>query len=105
MAPPKVPEMKRKYYTVEEANKTLPLVRAIVKDIVNQFRAVNELRQRLSAVMNERRKPAGDYYSEELAQTQGEMEAEEEKLSGYIDELTKLGVELKGRRGSATSTA
>ncbi len=99
MAPPKLPETKKKYYTVEEANKTLPLVKMIVSDIVRQFHTVNELKLRLSAVMNERRKPAGDYYSEELAQSQAEMEAEEEKLAGYIDELTRLGVELKGPDG------
>ncbi len=99
MAPPKPPEVKRKYYTVEEANKTLPLVRAIVGDIVRQFHTVNELRTRLSAVMNDRRKPSSDPYSEELAQSQAELESEEEKLAAFIDELAKLGVELKGPEG------
>ena len=55
MAPPKPAEAKRRYFSVEEANKTLPLVRAIVADIVSQFHVVNELKQRLSAVMNERK--------------------------------------------------
>src|SRR4051794_2257509 len=99
MAPPKPAETKRRYFSVEEANKTLPLVRAIVSDIVKQFRTVNELRQRLSAVMTERKRPQSDLYSEELAQSQAEMESEEEKLVAYIDELTKLGVELKGQDG------
>lgn len=99
MAPPKSPEVKRKYYTVEEANKTLPLLRAIVGDIVRQFHTVNELRQRLASVTRERRRRDSDPYSEELAQSQSEMEAEESKLAAYIDELTKLGVELKGPDG------
>ncbi|MDR3635477.1 MAG: DUF2203 domain-containing protein [Isosphaeraceae bacterium] len=99
MAPPKSPEVERRYYTVEEANKTLPLVRAIVGDIVRQYHTVNELRQRLDAVTNERRRRDGDPYSEEFAQSQSEMEAEEGKLAAYIDELTKLGVELKGPDG------
>jgi hypothetical protein len=99
MAPPKPVEAKRRYYTVEEANRTLPLVKAIVTDIVHQFRIVHELKQRLSAVLNERRRPSGDAYSEELAQTQTELEAEEEKLAVFIDELTKLGVEIKGPDG------
>jgi len=99
MAPPKSPEVKKKYYTVEEANKTLPLVRAIVGDIVRQYHTVNELSQRLAAVTSDRRRRDSDPYSEELAQSQSEMEAEEGKLAAYIDELTKLGVELKGPDG------
>lgn len=99
MAPPKPAEAKRRYFSVEEANRSLPLVRAIVSDIVRQWHTVNELKQRLSAVLSERKRPASDVYSEELAQSQAEMESEEEKLASYIDELTKLGVELKGPDG------
>src|SRR5262249_7021815 len=96
MAPAKRPEAKRRYYTVEEANKTLPLVKAIASDIVAQFRVVTELKQRLTAVVSEPRRSSTDLYSEELAQSQSELEVEEEKLNAYIEELTKLGVELKG---------
>jgi len=99
MAPPKPVEAKRKYFTVNEANKTLPLVRAIVTDIVRQFHTVNELSQRLSAVMHERRVSARDPYAEELAQSQAEMESEEAKLRSFRDELADLGVELKGPDG------
>jgi hypothetical protein len=99
MAPPKTPEAKRRYYSVEEANKTLPLVKAIVTDIVRQFRIVHELEQRLSAVVGERRKHSDDPYLEELAQTQAEMRTEQEKLDAYREELDKLGVEFKGPDG------
>ena len=67
MPPPKSAESKRRYFSVEEANKTLPLVRAIVADIVRQFHVLNELKQRLSAVMGQRKRPSSDPYSEELA--------------------------------------
>jgi hypothetical protein len=99
MAPTKPAEPKKKYFTVEEANRALPLVKVIVGDIVRQFQMVNELRQRLAAVVTEHRRPSSDPYSEELAQSQAELESEESKLEGYIDELTKLGVELKGPDG------
>ena len=90
-------EPKRKYYTVEEANKALPLVKAIVSDIVRQFQTVNDLKQRLSRVGFDRKQAlGGELYAEEIAQSQAELNNEETKLEGYIEELNKLGVELKG---------
>lgn len=92
-------EKKRKYFTIEEANKALPLVRMIVGDIVQQYRVVEDLQQRLSVVAREKRRPSNDVYSEELAQSQAELDAEETKLRTYIDELRRLGVEFKGADG------
>ncbi len=100
MAPAKpVVGRKRKYFTVEEANKALPLVRRIVADIVHQYRVVEDLQQRLSMISRDRRRPSNDFYSEELAQSQAEFEAEESKLSTYVHELRRFGVELKGPDG------
>jgi hypothetical protein len=92
-------EKKRRYFTVDEANKALPLIRMIISDIVRQNRVVEDLQQRLSRVSRERRRPSNDYYTEELAQSHAELEAEEAKLRSYIDELTRLGVEFKGQDG------
>jgi hypothetical protein len=100
MAPAKpIAGRKRRYFTIEEANKSLPLVKMIVGDIVRQYRVVEDLQQRLSMVSRERRRPSTDFYSEELAQSQAELEAEESKLSTYIEELKRLGVEFKGPDG------
>jgi hypothetical protein len=96
MAPAKpLAEKKRRYFSVEEANKSLPLVKVIVEDIVRQSSLVETLQQRLARVLRERRRPSDDLYAEELKQTQNELETEEEKLLGYVEELKKLGVELK----------
>lgn len=100
MAPAKpIAERKRRYFTVEEANKALPLVRMILGDIVQQYRVVEELQQRLAEVPRDRKRSANDPYSEEVAQSQAEFEAEEAKLRSYIDELRRLGVEFKGPDG------
>ena len=96
MAPAKpVAEKHRKYFSVDEANRSLPLVKAIVEDIVRQSRRVENLQERLRRVLREPRRRFDDLYSEELAQTQSELEVEEEKLQTYSDELKSLGVELK----------
>jgi hypothetical protein len=90
-------DARRKYFSVEEANKALPLVKAIVGDIVKQFQVVNDLAQRLAAVSGEqRRRKVDDMHSEELAHSRAELDTEEAKLVTFIDELTALGVELKG---------
>jgi hypothetical protein len=92
---------KRRYYSVEEANKTLPLVRAIMEDIVRQNRIVEELQDRIASVKRDRRRPprGQDSYSEELSQTQAELELREDELRAFILELQKLGVEFKGFDG------
>lgn len=96
-----------KTYTVEEANKALPLVRAIVADIVRQFGTVDEYRTRLSAVSSRSggskkqspRVAADDPYAEELAWSRSQLESEEGRLREYVEELEKLGIELKGPDG------
>jgi hypothetical protein len=50
-------------------------------------------------VHRDRRRPGDDLYSEELAHSQSELEAEEEKLRTFIEELRSLGVELKSEDG------
>lgn len=102
MAPTKPPATGRRYYTVEDANRALPLVRAIVADIVRQWQVVSELEQRLAPVLD-RRTPgsvgepdADDPYHEELAHRRAELDAEQRTFRAYLGELEKLGVELKG---------
>ena len=99
MPPPNPVEAKTKTFSVEEANKALPLVKAIVGDIVRQFEVVNELKQRLTSMQKDRRRPSNDPYAEETAQSRAELDSEELKLTTFIEELTRLGVELKGPDG------
>jgi hypothetical protein len=94
-----VVEPDKKYYSVEEANRALPLVRAIVGDIVAHCEQVEQLHARLSRVSRDRQKPSDDLYAEELAQTRAELAVQEERLREYVDELKKLGVELKSEDG------
>jgi len=89
---------KKKYFTIEEANNALPLVRAIVTDIVAKYSEVSERKSRLDQIRESRStrdRGARDMYGEELAQVEEELEKEIVKLQEFIDELEKLGIELK----------
>lgn len=71
-------------YTLDQANRSLPLVSRVVRDIVNAHEAVTQLHARLEeAPPSERR------------QVQGQLDESVERLQGYVDELTTLGIELK----------
>lgn len=101
MAIPNPVEAKPRFFSVEEANKTLPLVKAIVGDIVRQFEVVNSHKQRLVELKNRRRRPGAlsDSYTEATEQSQADLGLEEAQLIDYVEELGRLGVELKGPDG------
>ena len=87
----------RTLFTAASANKALPLVRAIVQDIVELYGDVREREHRLNALRRgSTSKPqSDDPYSEEVEQIRTELEKDVEKLEGFVEELTELGVEFK----------
>ena len=87
----------RQYFSVASANQTLPLVRAIVTDIVELFPEVRDREERLDRITRGRPKEErpGDPYSEEVEQIREDLERDVERLQGFIDELHNLGVDFK----------
>lgn len=85
----------RKLFTLEEANATLPLVRAIVTDLARLSRDVMERRERVSLLRGSRDPDSHDPYSEELAQIEDELAKDGRELQAYVEELRQLGVEPK----------
>ncbi len=93
--PSHAPE-RAKLFTPEQANATLPLVRAIVTDMVDLARDVEERRQRLTLLMAGRHGTSSNpLYNEELEQTEIELEKDHDQLRDYVRELQELGVEPK----------
>lgn len=80
-------------FTIEEANAALPLVRAIVTDLAGLSREVIERRRRVSLLLDSREADRGDPYREELVQISEELEKDNRRLQGYVEELRELGVE------------
>lgn len=85
----------------------LPLVRAIVRDWSELAREVIERQERLSALSHsddssgdksgtnslEKHEYATDYYTAELRQMRADLATDTERLTEYVIELRKLGVE------------
>jgi hypothetical protein len=75
----------KKYFTVAEANRSLPYVARIVEDLSACYGQVKEFRRRMEAA-------AGREGREQL---EAEYERSMDQLSGLVDELQQVGVELK----------
>jgi hypothetical protein len=91
----KKPKVTKKYFTLDQANASLPLVRAIVGDITQLAQSLRERRERLARLQTPARIRMGDAYREELDQARLEFERDQERLAEYAHELTALGIELK----------
>jgi hypothetical protein len=91
------PAANKRSFTVAEANAMLPLVRAIVDDIVRLFNEVAERRERLDRIRQSRgqRREDDNPYNEELQQVEDDLEKDIDRLNEFGDELRRLGLELK----------
>jgi len=86
----------KRYFTVSEANSTLPLVRAIVRDITELAAELRERHERLSRLqVHDRRSALSEAHQEEVLEVQAKFERSQERMQEYVTELEQLGVELK----------
>ncbi len=89
------PKTGKRFFSVTEANNTLPLVRAIVQDITALAHELSERRERLMRLKSHERLRLSEAHEEELQQVQAEQDRGQEKMEEYVRELAQLGVELK----------
>lgn len=82
---------RRKIFTLEHANRTIPLVKRIVADMVKQYKRVCSLEERCHI-----RRP--DVSQEQHQAIRRQYEVELEKLRDLYEELTAIGCELKDWR-------
>nr|BAL54486.1 hypothetical conserved protein [uncultured Planctomycetota bacterium] len=94
---PRRPFRYQKHFTVEQANRMLPLVRAIVQDICALGTEIRQRQQRLGQL--EEHSGLGHWYDEERARVLEELQRDAARLEEYLHELHQLGVEFKGWEG------
>jgi hypothetical protein len=79
-------------FTVEQANRTLPLVRRIVEDVIAQYRRWQDRVRELEMLNAARSATAPVPRAEELER---EIQALAAEIDGFARELAQLGIELK----------
>ena len=82
-------------FSVDAANKTLPLVSAIAADLIPLWQNVTSTRKRLSHLTRSRDVEQGNPYSDELRAMQQRQEQQMIDVQGLIEELRQVGVEFK----------
>jgi hypothetical protein len=80
----KTPRPSRRF-TLEQANRSLPLVKRIVSDIVAQHGKASNYRQQLEQLSA----------AKDIAAAQAALDASLNRLQDLVDELSDVGVELK----------
>ena len=85
----------QRLFNVDEANRTLPLVRRIVEDVVRQHRVWREKILELDLVSSSARAEEPRLRAEVLEKEAQDLARE---IDGYQKELEELGIQLKDRR-------
>ncbi len=82
-----------RYFTLDEANRTLPLVRRIVTDIVELY---PEVQRKLATLRRLARMEEAPELSRRMEDLRDRLEADSDALNGYLDELSRIGCQFKG---------
>jgi hypothetical protein len=80
-----------KTFTIEQANRALPLVRRIVQDVVDEYARWQEMVKSLDVLAASSARGTA-----EIARLQQDIQQAARTIDGYVRELTELGIEMKG---------
>ncbi|MCG3136528.1 MAG: hypothetical protein HJJLKODD_00362 [Phycisphaerae bacterium] len=81
-------QSKPKYFSIDQANAALPLVRRVVEDVVRQYHTVVELHQQQQSLAADNN--PGQWDTLEINRQEATT-----RLNELIEELNDIGVELK----------
>jgi hypothetical protein len=95
MSKTKRPKAKRKYFTPQQANAMLPLLRSIVRDVTALAHELRDHQDRLVAAKHNGGTMLTAAHREELVQVEVEFERGRDRMHEFLQELENLGIELK----------
>lgn len=88
------PPVAMRHFTLDEANRTLPLVTRIVADITAEYREWRELVRRYEIVAGGSKADEGE--STEQIRLRDAIDRVARRVTVYVDELQQIGCILKG---------
>jgi len=83
-----------KFFTLAEANRTLPLVKRIVQDIMSVYPQWKDLVAQYELIAAQARPEWGE--SQDQIGLKGQVDAVATKINGFLGELEEIGCEFKG---------
>ena len=86
--------MAPKFFTLSEANRTLPLVKRVVEDIASYYPAWKDLVSKYELVAAQARPDWGE--SKEQLDLKAQIDAVARKINACLGELEQVGCEFKG---------
>lgn len=89
--------MSVKYFTLEEANRTLPYVRQIVQDIVKEYDRWRDCIYRYEVIAAEAKPGEGE--TDDQAALREKVDRVARHINDYIEELSGVGCVFKGFEG------
>lgn len=92
-----MPDTPTKYFTLAEANKTLPYVRRIVEDIVAAYNDWKDRIYRYEVIAANSKSDEGE--TEEQVGLREEVDQIARRINRFIDELSEVGCVFKGFDG------
>lgn len=86
--------MTSRYFTLDQANKTLPLVRRVVADVVEEYRKWKDVVFRYELLAAGSKADEGE--SPEQVTLRHQVDESAQKINGFLDELGRIGCVFKG---------
>ena len=86
--------MAPRFFTLAEANRTLPLVRRVVQDIATTYPTWKDLVARYELIAAQARPEWGE--SGEQLTLKAQIDAVARKINDFVRELEQIGCEMKG---------